>query len=985
MSVAPEITPGVIYNPSPSAPVFSNPATRLTMRLRIAVVLALLLCVSSLALAADRRPLKVDDEFALKEVGDPQISPDGRWVAYTVTSNNLEKDTTDVDIYMAPIGGGEAIRLTSSDEPEHTPRFSPDGKWLAFLSGRTGAIAQVWLLNRAGGEAVKLTDYKGSVSELEWSPDSTRLALIVADEDPDRPKDEEQKAESKTAKPIVIKRLQFKRDGEGYLDELRDHVYVFDVKSKASTQVTSGPFDDSAITWSPDGKTLAFVSNRGLPDPDVDQNTDIYLVPATGGIPRAIVSSERAESDPVFSPDGSLIAYVDGNDPKDMWYGSSHIAVVPTAGGTPRVVTASLDRIVLSPKFSSDGRSVYFLIEENGTQPLGRVSTAGGSIERVVAGEREMWAFDIGPANEIVVLEQTTAYPLEVSAWREGKLVRVSTVNDAFLAGIALGQVQRFKTKSADGTDIDGFLTLPPDYKAGSKLPAILRIHGGPTSQFAIAFDFEWQLLAAQGYAVITSNPRGSTGYGTPFARAIWADWGNKDFQDVMAAVDHVVAMGIADPDRLGVGGWSYGGIQTNYVVTKTTRFKAAISGAGIANMLAGYGTDHYQYEYEVELGLPWKTRDRWLALSSSFYDVEKIATPVLYLCGQIDMNVPLIHSEQLYQAVRKINRVPTELVIYPGQWHGIRTPSYRKDLHERYITWYNRFLKPASTVVGDATPEATSLLGVPLLPLDPASPAQVDVEAAFEAARESFTKTPDAADSIILLGRRAGAAGHVREAIEVFTRGVAKYPTDARLYRYRGHRYITAREFDKAITDLTKASALVAGKPDQPEPTTADPTVMSSETLRFSIFYHLGLAHYLKGDFENAAKAYRQGQAAAKGNDEQVVAVGDWLYMTLRRLGRTEEAATLLAGIGANMSITSNRQYYERLQMHKGVYKPEDLLRAGGGPLSAATYGYAVGNWYLINGRKDEAKATFTRIIAGPDWMPFGFIAAEAELARMK
>jgi dipeptidyl aminopeptidase/acylaminoacyl peptidase len=672
------------------------------MRLRVSLLLAILAALPLFAAAPDTRVLKVEDEFALKDVADPRISPEGSWVVYTVTSSDLKKDTIDTDLYMSPIGGGPAIRLTASEKAETSPRFSPDGKWIAFLSARTGTHAQVWLLNRAGGEAVKLTDYKASVSDLAWSPDSTRLALVVDDVDPkEAAETPEGTKETKTEKPIVVRRLQFKRDGEGYLGEQRSHLHVFDLTAKRSTPLTAGPFDDREPEWSPDGKTIVFVSNRTLPDSDSSQNTDIFVVPAAGGIPRAVANSARAESAPMFSPDGSLLAYLVSGDRKDMWYGANHVAVVPSGGGSSRALTQALDRNVLSPRFSPDGRFVYALLEDGGTQPLIRVPLTGGAPERLVKGDLEILGYDVGRGGELVVLEHTFQRPLELSVLNDGQLRRITTVNDEFLKGISLGQVERFTATSADGTPIDAFLTLPPGYKAGTKIPTVLRIHGGPTSQFAAGFDFEWQILAAQGYAVVAANPRGSTGYGTAFSRAIWAEWGVKDTQDVLAAVDAVVARGVADPDRLGVGGWSYGGILTNYVVTKTTRFKAATSGAGIANMLAGYGTDHYQYEYEVELGLPWKARETYVSLSSSYFDVEKITTPVLYACGQLDMNVPLLNTEQMYQAVRRAGKVPTELVIYPGQWHGIRTPSYRKDLHERYIAWYDRFLKPASAVTG--------------------------------------------------------------------------------------------------------------------------------------------------------------------------------------------------------------------------------------------------------------------------------------------
>lgn len=951
------------------------------------VAALLVVCSVPPAAAADPpRPLKVDDQFALKQVGDPRLSPDGRWVAYTVSASDLKKDTRDTDIYMAPVGGGQAIRLTTSDKAERAPRFSPDGKWLAFLSGRVGKHSQVWLMNRSGGEAYALTEFKASVSDLEWSPDSTRLALIVSDVDPDDPGEDQD--DKKTAKPIVVKRLQFKRDGEGYLNDQRSHLYVFDLATKTARQLTSGRFDDSAPAWSPDSATIAFVSNRTLPDPDRTQNTDLFVVSAKGGIPRPLAASERAESSPVFSPDGTQVAFVASGDPKDMWYGANHIGIVPAAGGTPKPLTDGLDRNVAEPRFSKDGANVYFLLEDGGVQPLARVPAAGGPVARVVDGEREITAYDIGASGDIVVLESQQHYPSEISRWSAGSLTRVTTVNDTFLKGIALGQVQRVEATSADGTRIHGFVTLPPGYRPGAKVPAILRIHGGPTSQYTIAFEWEWQILAAQGYAVIAANPRGSTGYGTAFSRAIWADWGRKDSDDVLAVVDAVVAKGIADPERLGVGGWSYGGILTDYVIAKTPRFKAATSGASIANVLAGYGTDHYQYEYEVELGLPWKTRQAWLDISWSFFDVEKIATPVLYLCGQLDMNVPLLNTEQLYQAVRRINRVPTELVIYPEQWHGIRTPSYQKDRDERYIAWYDRFLKPAAAAsaatVAGRTPEATSLLGRPLYAVELAPAAKKTADENLAKSRDAFLRNPDSADTIIWLGRHLGVAGRVRESIEVFTRGVAKFPADPRILRHRGHRYVTVREFDKAIADLTKATQLLPGTPDELEPTTADPKVMSTESLHYSTWYHLGLAHYLKADFESAARAFAQCLAIGKKtNDDQVVASSDWLYMSLRRAGRTADAAKVLEGITASLKVPADATYYERLRMYKGEYAPDDLLRAGGDPTTAATRAYGVANWHLYNGRKAEATAVFEQIVAGPNWMPFGFIAAEADLAR--
>ena len=328
---------------------------------------------------------------------------------------------------------------------------------------------------------------------------------------------------------------------------------------------------------------------------------------------------------------------------------------------------------------------------------VARVAASGGAVERLPEAPGVVYGMSVGKGDRLAVVASTPHQPAEIMAI-EGKTKRaISSHNRELIDAIQLGALEGLEFESRDGTVVHGIVVKPPDYQPGRRYPTIAYIHGGPVGQDGFEFDFTWQILAAKGYVVVAPNYRGSSGRGLQFTRAIDADWGNLEVQDVIAAVDHLVAQGIADPERLGIGGWSYGGMTTNYTIASDTRFKAAVSGAGVSNMLAAYGTDQYIRQYENEVGLPWEDIKPYLKISYPFYEAERITTPTLFLCGEYDFNVPLINSEQMYQAL-KSRGIETQLVIYPAQYHGLTRPSYLRDRAERYVAWFDRFLKGAAT-----------------------------------------------------------------------------------------------------------------------------------------------------------------------------------------------------------------------------------------------------------------------------------------------
>lgn len=651
--------------------------------------LALLLVVPA-ALAADAapRPVTLDDLEAIKSPDGPVPSRDGRQFAYVL----------DDQLFVVAAAGGEPRPVTASGLTAWDPYWARDGRFLWFVSDRSGTN-QVWQLPvDAFGEATQLTGFEPGIEALEPSPDESRLLLVATEEAMKKPTpaaDGAQEGEdAPPPPPIVVTRLEMKEDaGEGYLaGDRAEHLFVYDLAAAKLTQITAGVFTESDPAWSPDGRTIAFVSNRE-PDPDESYRTDLWLVAADnadcGQSLVRLTNDERVKSAPAWSPDGRAIAFLSA---EDGVYGLPQVAVLPAAGGEARLVSAPLDRWVDSFRWSADGEWIYFVYQEQGGTRIARVRPRDGRIEPVVSGDRNIGRFELAADGALAYSAEGRNDGPEIYRHKRGRVQRLTSLNDAFLKSVAIAAKESVSFRSPDGTEVQAFVTKPAGFDATRRYPAILHIHGGPVGQFAWGYDVKMQYLAAQGYVIVQPNPRGSTGRGQDFVRGIYQTWGITDYDDLIAAVDYAIAQGYADPARLAVTGYSYGGYMTNTVITRTERFKAAASGAGHSLIYANYGHDIYQKWYNWELGVPWENREKYDRLSP-LLQVASVTTPTLFLGGRIDWNVPLLNAELFYQSLRR-RGVATELVVYPDAHHGGWPPEYERDYLMRVHRWFDKYLK---------------------------------------------------------------------------------------------------------------------------------------------------------------------------------------------------------------------------------------------------------------------------------------------------
>ena len=653
------------------------------------------------AAPAGKHGMTLDDMQRMVRVGGPELSPDGKWIAYTVSHVDTGDDKNLTDLWMVSWDGTQDIQLTRGKDGAGDPRWSPDGRFLAFTSGREGEAkgSQVWVLDRRGGEAQQLTDVKDNLRDYRWSPDAKQLLLtVVAREEPEP----EKGAKPKPPKPIVIDRFHFKQDIQGFLSQRQPHLFLFDVASKKLTKLTNAPmggekgYAETGAEWSPDGKQIAFTSNQSTPDPDRVDNGDVFVVAATpGATPRQLTTFKGPDEGPLaWTPDNQRILFREDLQPHYSIYNMPQLASVAAAGGPVQMLAPKLDQWVGEPVLTDGGKRVLTSVADDREEYIAEIPADGkGSYHRLTEGDGE--ATQISAAGGHTALLWTTDSTSPEIYALEGKSLRKLTHhNDALVANLVLAPTTDLSAKASDGSEVHSLLTMPIGYTPGTKAPMVLFIHGGPTGQDAHGFRPDRQLFAAHGYAMLNVNYRGSTGRGHAYSEAINADWGDKEVLDLQAAVDGAIATGNIDPERLVVGGWSYGGILTDYTIASTHRFKAASSGAGMGNLLGFYGVDQYILQYENELGPPWKNLDAYIKLSYPFLHADRITTPTLFMGGDKDFNVPIVGGEQMYEALKSVG-VTAELIVYPGEFHGFTRPSFIRDRYERWFSWYDKYVMP--------------------------------------------------------------------------------------------------------------------------------------------------------------------------------------------------------------------------------------------------------------------------------------------------
>jgi dipeptidyl aminopeptidase/acylaminoacyl peptidase len=660
---------------------------RTTLRLSVvALVLA-----SAAARAQTGAPAAWTPELQIKvrAVGSPQVSPDGRRVVYTVSDPVTTADRSEyvTQIWMASADGRENFQLTFADKSSANPKWSPDGDWIAFTSNRRENRNNLYLLRASGGEAEALTDVKSGVADFDWSPDGRSIAFTMTD-----PKSEEEEKNDKAKNDFrwVDENVKMAR------------LYLLPVRKDAAgkrepRRLTTGDYTVGDFDWSPDGSRLVF-SHARTPVANDWTTADVSFVEVATGKVSALAATPAAESSPVFSPDGKWVAALASDDPP-RWARSGAVQIFPAAGGPPLTLPASYDGQPNIVGWSADGRRIYFSEAKGTGTQIYAADVAAGKIEEVKATPAVYGAISLNRAGTTFgFLRQTPEAPAEafVASAADFAPVQVSRAN-ADLKMPPLGRTEVIRWKSADGREIEGLLTYPVGYVAGRRVPLILNVHGGPAGVFQQTFIggrgvYPLATFAARGYAILRPNPRGSSGYGTEFRRANAKDWGGADYQDLMTGVDRVVEMGVADPERLGVMGWSYGGFMTSWVVTQTKRFKAASAGAPVTNLMSFNGTaDIPAFIPDYFGGQFWEAAELYQKHSPMF-NVRGVTTPTLIQHGDADVRVPISQGYEFYNAL-KAQGVPVRMIVLPRQPHGPNEPRMQLAAMQANLDWFDKYI----------------------------------------------------------------------------------------------------------------------------------------------------------------------------------------------------------------------------------------------------------------------------------------------------
>jgi dipeptidyl aminopeptidase/acylaminoacyl peptidase len=668
---------------------------------------------------AARRPFQPEDLLAITSVTDPQLSPDGARVAYVQTVIDAEQDEYRSTIWMASSEGGEPVQFTRGAKRDTAPRWSPDGRLLAFLSDRDDERPQLYVMPASGGEARKLTSLDGGASPAVWSPDGT--CIVMAPQMPvETPPKDKQERDRWKQRPREIGVWPYKADGMGFILQNRSHLLAVSLADGEPAPLTEGDANDRAPAWSPDGRTIAFTRTRNADEPEPELS-DVWLVDPNGANPRRHTFTAGGANAPSWSPDGRTIAFFAPDEP-----GEPHprVWIVPASGGDARALTSDYDRAAVlapppaptpGPVWSPDGTTLTFSVADRGNVHLVRVAVRDGAISPVLTGERWVSSPHAAPsAGRIayVVNQPDNPGDLHVCNWDGSGERRLTAVNAALFAHVELPPMQRRTFEGPNGP-VEGWVVRSTETAGAS--PLMVTIHGGPHSFIGNTFPaLHWYILASRGWTVLALNPSGSTSYGRDFALSLRGRWGEYDLPEQLAAVDTLIAEGTADPDRLAVSGFSYGGYMTAWTTSHTGRFKAAVVGAPLINLTSAYGTsDITARNFPKSFGTtPQQDPELYRRLSPITY-VDQVSTPTLILHGEADDRCPAGQGEEWYIGLLTAGKAPVSYVRYPGGSHGFAVsgrPSHRVDFHRRIVEWAERWTlaHPATTAPPEMEPVET-------------------------------------------------------------------------------------------------------------------------------------------------------------------------------------------------------------------------------------------------------------------------------------